>query len=320
MLQLKGIVDLVLGYNDVSEDNSEEIFLNMGGVLLESEMSKPSGSGATSEIRNQLLKRGRELGGTHFVVLDADEFFCGIEKREIRKLILNLEIGEKLFCNWIMLGSSQGDFCNDFSVWSPKLKDFAFADDPSLNYPTNQFVHFARTPEGGSELVGQKIKFEDFGVLHLQFLNYNLGQVKQCWYRYKEVVDLNRNVTLVNRRYQFTREQFTKQRLSKLPENYLVTLQSLDFSRILEAPIESSWYFHDLRKRIRLNKWWQVHTIDIWFLKDMSDFYQEIFHKDYQTHYILTLRDKYTLRWQHLKFILRTLLNKLQGLRAPLRK
>jgi len=58
--------------------------------------------------RNLLLDAGRAIGGTHFVVLDADEAFTSnlLDGDELRSQIMQLAPGESIALHWIQLWKS----------------------------------------------------------------------------------------------------------------------------------------------------------------------------------------------------------------------
>src|SRR5690606_10034848 len=62
-------------------------------------------SGNESDNATLLLRLGREIGGTHFIVIDADEMFTAncLENNFLRNEILSLKPGEKISMWWIQL-------------------------------------------------------------------------------------------------------------------------------------------------------------------------------------------------------------------------
>lgn len=76
--------------------------------------------------RNRLLEAGREIGGTHFIVLDADEMFTAncLENNFLKNTILRLEPGDVLWMIWICLWRSIDQYRFDKSVWTWNYKPF----------------------------------------------------------------------------------------------------------------------------------------------------------------------------------------------------
>lgn len=108
--------------------------------------------------KNKLLEAGRELGGTHFIVMDADEMFTAncLENNFLRKKILELNPGDKLCMTLINLWRSADYYRYDASLWSGIQGDFVFCDDGQCSYISN-FIHTSRTP---NNLTGKVIMLE----------------------------------------------------------------------------------------------------------------------------------------------------------------
>lgn len=132
--------------------------------------------------RNRLLKAGREIGGTHFIVIDADELLTAnwLEDNKLKNLILSLKKGDKLILAWIQLWRSHLKYRNDNSIWATSEKVVAFADDTTCFYQS-EFIHTAPAPYN---LSGNTIIFSDrsYGLLHFQFVNWENLLIKQAWY------------------------------------------------------------------------------------------------------------------------------------------
>ena len=118
--------------------------------------------------KNRLLQAGRALGGTHFIMIDADEVFTAnlLENGLLRQKILALQPGDKLSVTWINLWRSPDQYRYDSSVWSGGEVDAAFCDDGACFYDS-EFIHTPRTPQN---LKGQKydlvVDDQDFTLLN----------------------------------------------------------------------------------------------------------------------------------------------------------
>jgi glycosyltransferase involved in cell wall biosynthesis len=151
--------------------------------------------------RNRLLAAGRELGGTHFVVIDADEAFTAnfLDGDALRKRILSLKPREQLSLRWIHLWRSVDKYRIDAPVWSERYKRCIFCDDGRSEYQS-KFIHTSRIPK----MKGKRIKLQDkdFGLLHFQFVNWSNLELKQRWYRWLERVrDPEKTVEAINNKY-----------------------------------------------------------------------------------------------------------------------
>jgi hypothetical protein len=272
--QMEGIADLILGYDDGSSDQSATIFRENGGVIVNLDVSTATeGRGATKSIRDNLLDYGRKIGGTHFIVLDADEFFVCKSKEDLRSLILSLKPKQKLLCEWIMLASNARSYRNRHSVWAPRPKDFIFCDSPLLSYPDNSFVHFARTPQFPNETYNDHEFHSDFAVIHIQFVNWSLGQVKQCWYRLQETLVLGKDFRMVNEKYSFSKEKEETYNVSPLKDVFLSQIKNLDFTPILNADVSLSWYYKEVENFVYTSPRRKIQDLDIWFLQETIMFF-----------------------------------------------
>ena len=76
LYSIKRLSDEIIAIDDGSIDNSAKILESAGAKVYSSEKLKNFNSGwSEGSIRAELLKLGREAGGTHFIRLDADETF-----------------------------------------------------------------------------------------------------------------------------------------------------------------------------------------------------------------------------------------------------
>ena len=305
MFHMFKLADIILGFDDESTDNSRDIFLRNGGVLIPNIFGRIGGQGATLDIREHLLHEGRRRGYSKFIVLDCDEVIITSKPEILKSQIAELKSGSKLIMKWIMSDQSGTGYLNERSVWSPKDKDFAFADCPNMSYPTDRkFVHFSRTPLCQvSDSPHLFVEPHDAFVLHFQFLNWELGQIKQCWYRLHEVLNLGRSSKVVNQTYQFTKEPPDHSLISPFADGILVDF-SASAARLF--PVNESWYFYDIEAKLRRTKPFRVRNIDIWHLKVMQELYFEVYGRKHSFSLIANHIERWQLRWFHFVYIIRS--------------
>lgn len=304
MLHMSKFADIILGFDDDSSDNSRDIFLRNGGILVPKLFGRDSGQGATLDIREQLLLEGRKKGYSKFIVLDCDEVIIAKKPEVLKSKIAELGDGSKLLMKWIMSDQSGKRYLNEQSVWSPKDKDFAFSDCPNMEYPKDRkFVHFSRTPSCRvSDPHHVIVDSEDSFVLHLQFLNWELGQIKQCWYRLREVLHLGRSFTTVNETYKFTKEK---------PDESLSTPFAcgtmVDFSEseARSFPVAESWYFRDIKVMLQRTRKFRVRNIDIWHLDIMQELYFDTYGTGHSFSYIASYLERWYLRGVHFVYLIK---------------
>lgn len=195
--------DSIVFLDDCSEDNTLNLVRDISEYCrIERIISKEKWDRNEPLDRNLLLDTGREVGGTHFVVLDADEVITSncLVDNFLKNHILSLQLGDRLYLNWIELWRSTEQYRFDESVWTWNYKDFIFCDDRICSYESD-FIHTSRTP---NNLKGHKYTLEGYehGVMHFQCVNWRNLLVKQAWYKCLEKVnDPQKTPKIINEKY-----------------------------------------------------------------------------------------------------------------------
>jgi len=180
--------DAIVYLDDASDDNSIQIVKSLTEECkIQKIISKNSWYRDEPGDRNKLLQAGRELGGTHFIVIDADEIFTAncLQNNFLRNQILNLKAGESMCLVWIQLWRSVNNYRFDNSVWTWSYKPIIFCDDGTCSY-SSDFIHTPRIPN----LAGHRHSIQGYshGLLHFQFVNWRNLLIKQAWYRCLEKI------------------------------------------------------------------------------------------------------------------------------------
>jgi glycosyltransferase involved in cell wall biosynthesis len=138
--------------------------------------------------RNKLIQAGREIGGTHFIPIDADEMFTApcLKDNFLRNKILAMEPGDRLWTHWIRLWKGLSKFRLDTNKDKRAFCDmrpFIFCDDGISEYRSN-FIHTSRYPTtlcAGKDIYIDPV--ETYGLLHFYAVNWRNLRIKEAWYR-----------------------------------------------------------------------------------------------------------------------------------------
>ncbi len=190
-------VDSIVIFDDASEDNTVEIIKSLAKECkVEKIIRRKKWHRSEPLNRSTLLKVGREVGGTHFVYIDADEMFTAncLENDFLYKKILELQPGDKLLMPWIPVWRSIDTYRIDKPV---PVKPFVFCDDGTCSYGEykKHFIHTGRMPKNVS---GKEIRVTTHGVLHFQAVNIKNMGIRQAWYRCIEKIRYT-NMPIENR-------------------------------------------------------------------------------------------------------------------------
>ena len=202
-------IDAIVVLDDASDDDTVHIIESLAQECkVEKIIKKEQWMRDEAVDRNLLLEAGRQLGGTHFIIIDADEMFtanCMINN-QLRKIILDLQPGDRLLLNWIQLWKSINYYRFDKSVWTWNYKDFVFCDDGTCSYDTS-YLHAKRTPHN---LSGKTYMINGYthGLLHFQFVNWRNLLIKQAWYRCLEHIrEPEKPISDINNRYSPSKDE-----------------------------------------------------------------------------------------------------------------
>ena len=222
------VVDEIIGIDDGSTDNSRKIMEDAGVKLVEYEKKESLKAGWYEwSIREELLRHGREAGGTHFVCLDADETFTTNFLPHARDVIESLMPGQKLAMQWLALWKSYTHYRHDSTVWSNNWKDFIVADDTSSSFDYG-YIGVGRT-NGSNDNTWVRMSPEHGAVLHYQFSLYNNFQLKQCLYRMQELVHLGQgSCASINQKYSITLLE-NNVGLQEMPESWTTGIPTPDY-------------------------------------------------------------------------------------------
>lgn len=255
--------DEIIVLDDASTDNSVAIIeslaaeCNVTQIIRKKEWYRDEPGD-----RNALLNAGRARGGTHFVVIDADEMFTSncLENNFLRSAILSLHPGDVLVVNWIQLWKSVDFYRFDDSVWTYNYKPIIFADNPRAYY-SSEFLHTPRIPYN---LGGKNYRIDGYtyGLMHFQFVNFDNVTMKHCWYRCLERIRTTKSAAEINEIYSLP---FRPQNinLEKSPRVWFANYPFFDRSIFAK---DEKW------RRAQVKEWMNEYgteffkDLDIWFI------------------------------------------------------
>ena len=217
LTNLKQICDEIICIDDDSKDCSKKIAENFDCKVYDNTEFVKFGWSEFS-IRENLLKLGREAGGTHFVCLDGDEAFSNQFIKNAKSIIKKLQPGQKLSMQWLALWKSTEHYRDDNSVWSNNFKDFIVCDDGKIKYDY-QWLHVGRTPGTNSEKTLLQLNPKFGSVLHYQFCDWENFQIKQCYLRCSELIKFPGNEKNINEKYSITLDSENVY-LKEIPETW----------------------------------------------------------------------------------------------------
>ncbi|MGP8059636.1 MAG: glycosyltransferase family 2 protein [Acidimicrobiales bacterium] len=185
---LRPAVDEIIALDDRSTDGGDDLLRDVGARII-----RPTSVRTEGNKRATLLEEGRRRGGTHFVVIDADEVLTEPLTESLRLSITKLKSGESLAAPLLSLWRSSWCFRIGREYNMPLC--CMFRDDGVAAYG-NTFIHESRVP-GTLRL---KETLNELPMVHLQFVAWHRAQVKQAWYRVQELLS-GKSALGVNARY-----------------------------------------------------------------------------------------------------------------------
>lgn len=205
MENLSQYVDAIVGYDDGSEDSSLLSFVSHGGIIADARAEQSFSDGGHDEMRQIVLDKGRDMGGTHFIILDVDERLYCSNKFFFLEHLKHLKSGQKLALDWINLWNSYDSYCIQGFPFAPRKKAFLFCDNSEMKYPVKikhkDIFHFDRLPRMKNAEKWMLMDSEKTVVLHLQHLNFDQVKIKKIWYQILELIENPYSAVYLNNLY-----------------------------------------------------------------------------------------------------------------------
>ncbi|WOS65244.1 glycosyltransferase family protein [Sinorhizobium fredii] len=142
-----------------------------------------------SLIHQILVDRGRELGGTHFIQVDADEVLSDeITPSVLRAIMSAMRPGDILALPWLNLTANMAAYYSEDRIIGllpsrglKKFKDVGFADDGFSQFPEWQYAHVNVAP---FTYTRRFLSLNDsISLYHLEQISLVNFVAKKDWYR-----------------------------------------------------------------------------------------------------------------------------------------
>lgn len=183
-------VDQIVIFDDHSNDETRDRIEECRAEGLPIELI-PADAWVFNEafIHQELVDRGRQLGGTHFIQVDADEILSDeITPKVLRTIMSAMQPGDILALPWLNLASDMSAYYSESLVVGlppsrslKKFKDVAFADDGFSQFPEWQYAHVNVAP---FTYTRRFLSLNDnISLYHLEQINLVNFVAKKDWYR-----------------------------------------------------------------------------------------------------------------------------------------
>jgi hypothetical protein len=250
---LSAFCDIVIVSDQESTDGSRDICSQFPKAVLIDRAPSTDRAMAASR-RWQLLDAARDYEGHNLLFsIDADEFIAAPMVRAwLTNASTRLAAGTFFRCGYYQLWNSSSTYRDDQSAYKPQLKLMAFVDDRRVDFtrsPSEAQLHEPRVPEGPGAQVADAAGVP---VLHLQWLRPQYNQIKQAWYRCRELLDGRQTAVELNAFYAITLPA-PDAKTSPVPRAWLDGLTFPDFAAVDRQP---AWHMAEILE------WFDVHGIE----------------------------------------------------------
>jgi glycosyltransferase involved in cell wall biosynthesis len=202
------------------------------------------------DVRQEMLDRGRQLGGSHFVIVDADEVPTGNLFPELRELALKPNRGCFVSLPMIATYHAPHVFRWDGPWGETNQIPWAFCDSAALRWKVSDAYQLhRRTPY---KAVNQGLLFAGKnlgGLFHLQFVNKARLQSKAVWYKMIETLRYpgKRSPADLDRIYDWTLREGGETQIYDVPDSWWAPYREKGWLRHF-TPDAVSWQLQEARK------------------------------------------------------------------------
>ena len=208
------------------------------------------------DVRQEMLDRGRRLGGTHFIIVDADEVPTGNLFADLRAFALSPARGGYVSLPMISTYHAPGVFRWDGPWGDDSRIPWGFCDAAGLRWKpshwrlkrSSDYQLHRRTPRKAVDR-GLMVAGKDAGGLfHLQFVNKTRLQAKAAWYKMIETLRYpgKRSPADLNRLYDWTLREDEATQVYGVPASWWAPYAQKGWLRHF-TPDAPSWHASEAR-------------------------------------------------------------------------
>ena len=208
-----------------------------------------------AEVRQEMLERGRRWGGTHFVIVDADEVPTANLLSQLRSLALKIEPGGCAALPMIAPYLSPSVYRLDGPWGEQSAIPWVFGDSPELGWQCAESYQIHRRAPFGAINQGLLLPARgQGGLFHLQFVDKNRLQSKAAWYKMMETVDYpgQRSAADLNQLYDWPLQDDSTAKIETVPESWWAAYRECGWLRFF-APNAPAWQSDEARRLASLH-------------------------------------------------------------------
>ncbi|HME39150.1 MAG TPA: glycosyltransferase family 2 protein [Steroidobacteraceae bacterium] len=204
------------------------------------------------DVRQEMLERGRRLGGTHFIIADADEVPTGNLYPDLRALALSP--GRGCLVSLPMISTYHApDLYRWDGLWGEANQiPWAFCDSAALRWKISDAYQLHRRVPYGAVIIGPLFAGKNLGGLfHLQFVNKTRLRGKAVWYKMIETLRYpgKRSPMELNRIYDWTLRDEGDAKIDEIPDAWWAPYREKGWLRHF-APDAASWQLFEARRLV----------------------------------------------------------------------
>lgn len=201
-----------------------------------------------ADVRQEMLERGRRLGATHFVIVDADEVPTANLLPQLRSLAVRAQPGCCSALPMISPYHSTAKYRWDGPWGEQSAIPWAFGDSAKLHWKSSSTYQLHRRPPFEAMNQGLAVSGRSRGGLfHLQFINKDRLQSKAAWYKMIETVTYPgmRTAADLNQLYDWTLREDATARVDAVPQAWWAAYRERGWLQYLR-PETRPWQFYEV--------------------------------------------------------------------------